>query len=68
MGSEAVAQEQVRCTCGRGYLFVTVRVKEEGLLSYSIEDVSPCEACGSTDLGTARAKRVGLRRRVDDRN
>ncbi len=68
MGSDAVAREQVRCTCGRGFLFVTVRVKEEGLLSYSVEEVSPCESCSSTDLGTARAQRVALKRRAADRN
>ncbi|MDP2272878.1 MAG: hypothetical protein Q8N23_27145 [Archangium sp.] len=63
-----MAHEQVRCTCGKGVLFVAVKVKEEGLLSYSTEDVSPCEYCGSTDLGSARAKRIGLKRRAADRN
>lgn len=59
MPLEAVATETVLCVCGKGIITVNVTVQTEGPLSYSIEQVSECIVCRSTDVQSARAKRLG---------
>ena len=57
MSLKAVATESVPCVCGKGLITVNVTVRTEGPLEYSIEQISECVVCRSTDLVTARARR-----------
>jgi hypothetical protein len=66
MGSNVITRELVKCACGKGFLSLTVKVVQEGPLTYSVEEVAHCMVCGSTDLVTARAKPVLLTRRATD--
>ncbi len=60
MALEAVGTESVPCVCGKGLITLNVTVKTEGLLRYSIEQVSECVVCRSTDLAKARALKASL--------
>ena len=56
MSLKAVATESVPCVCGKGLITLNVTVRTEGPLEYSIEQISECVVCRSTDLVAARAR------------
>lgn len=58
MALEAVGTESVTCVCGKGLITLNVTVKTEGLVRYSIEQISECVVCRSTDLASARARKL----------
>jgi hypothetical protein len=58
MALEAVGTEVVPCACGKGVITLNVTVRREGLLEYSIEQISECVICRSMDLAAAREARA----------
>lgn len=56
MSLRAVATECVPCLCGKGLIILNVTVRTEGPVEYSIEQISECVVCRSTDLVTARIR------------
>jgi hypothetical protein len=60
MSLRAVATESVPCLCGKGLITLNVTVRSEGPVEYSIEQISECVVCRSTDLVAARARSAPL--------